>query len=114
MFQMALMDINLVYVRQLIKLGLRDLTTRELIDLRSRNITVEYIAEVRSSGYDFSGADLIHLNDHGVESGFLRELRKAGYRLQRRRSNANCTITASMPATSATWNPPNITSPPTI
>ena len=78
MFQMALMDINMVYVRQLIKLGLRDLNTRELIDLKSRNITTDYIAEVRGSGYDFSGADLIHLNDHGVEGGFLRELRKAG------------------------------------
>lgn len=82
LFSMAVSDVSLVFARQVLKLGMRDVTSTDLIRMRERNITPEYIAETRSYGYDYTATDLIRLKDHGVNGQFLHDLKKAGYDLR--------------------------------
>jgi hypothetical protein len=81
LFSMAMNNVDMVFVRAVQKTGLRTDSARDLIRLRVHSITPEYIAEVRSAGYDYSVEDLVRLKVHGVGPDLLRELKKHAYNL---------------------------------
>lgn len=81
LFSMLTHDVNLVFVREVKKNGLRDTSARELVRLRIHGITPEYIADIRSAGYDYSADDLVRLKIHGVNTDFLRDLKRDSYNL---------------------------------
>lgn len=83
-FTMMLTDVTLDFAKGVKSAGL-GASTEELIQMRTHGVTLEYVDDVRRSGYaDLRAHDLIDLRVHGVRSDFLRDLKDAGYDLPAR------------------------------
>ena len=79
LFQMAMSDVSLDFVRSVKSAGL-EASASELLDLRHHGLSAEFIREAKNAGFQsLSASDLIELKDHGVQPDFLRGLKDAGY-----------------------------------
>lgn len=79
LFDMLMMDVSLEYARGVKSAGL-GATTKELIEMRIHGVTLQYIADIRSSGYtDLRAKDYVEMRIHGVKPEFVKELKAAGY-----------------------------------
>ena len=79
LFQMAMNDVSLEFVRSVKSAGL-EASASDLLDFRNHGLTADFIREAKNAGFNsLSARDLIQLKDHGVQSDFLRGLKDAGY-----------------------------------
>ena len=79
LFQMAMNDVSLAFVRGVKSVGL-EASTSDLLDLRNHGLSADFIREAKNSGsQSLTVRDLIQLKDHGVQSDFLRGLKDSGY-----------------------------------
>src|SRR5262245_4326418 len=80
-FQMALAGVTLDFARVARYSGLSASTT-QLLDMRNHGVTLEFIQEMKKSGYEkLRAEDLIRMRDHGVSTGFVADLKNSGYDL---------------------------------
>jgi hypothetical protein len=81
LFSMMLSGISLDFAREAKEAGLQT-SIEQLADLQRAGVTLEFIRDARRDGYSgLSARDYIDLHTQGVRTGFLRELKDAGYDL---------------------------------
>ena len=79
LFQMAMSDVSLEFVRSVKSAGL-EASASELLELRNHGLSAEYIREAKNAGFQsLSVRDLIEMKNNGVQPDFLRGLKDAGY-----------------------------------
>ena len=50
-----------------------------MIDLKNQGLRVEFLKEAKEMGYGFSPKEMLDLQHHGVDSGYLRKLNDSGF-----------------------------------
>ena len=82
LFLMAIANVSLDFVGEVRSADIAS-SLRDLLDMAAHGVDSKYIHEVNRTGYrDLRAQDYIELRDHGVESRFLEELKQAGYQLR--------------------------------
>jgi hypothetical protein len=79
LFSMTMADVTLEFARG-VKSANVPSTTNQLLEMRIHGINLDYIQEMRSSGYTtLSAKDYVEMKIHGVTPELVAELKKAGY-----------------------------------
>ena len=79
LFQMVLTHIKLDFVREVRSAEIAT-SLHDVLELAMHGVNSQYIHEVNRTGYrDLRAQDYIEMRDHGVEPRFIEELKEAGY-----------------------------------
>src|SRR5690349_12278017 len=80
LFSLAVIDVQLAFVRDLAALGYDRLSLDNLIAMRIHGAGPQFISEVKAAGYDRLPVDeLIAMRIHGVTPDYIREVKSLGY-----------------------------------
>lgn len=67
------------FIREVSRLGYRNLTVQDYIDLRNHGVTAEYLKGLKDAGYELGSEAVMQLRMHGVPVDFARRARNLGY-----------------------------------
>ena len=82
LFVLMMSDVDLAYARE-IRQAIPSASLQDLVDLKSRGITLAFIHETaEGNAAALRADDYIALHDHGVDTGYIRALKNAGYELR--------------------------------
>jgi hypothetical protein len=80
LFSLAVIDVQLAFVRDLAALGYDHLSLDNLIAMRIHGAGPQFISEIKAAGYDRLPVDeLIAMRIHGVTPDYIREVKSLGY-----------------------------------
>jgi hypothetical protein len=81
LFLMVITGTNLDFIREVHNAGIVS-SLEDIIELAQHGVNSQYIHDVARTGYrDLKADDYIALRDHGVEARFIQELKDAGYQI---------------------------------
>jgi len=81
LFMMVLSNVNLDFIRELHAANIAT-SLHEILELAAHGVNSQYIHEINRTGYrDLRAQDYIELRDHGVKPRFIEELKQAGYQI---------------------------------
>jgi hypothetical protein len=78
---MVISGTNLDFIREVRGAGIAS-SLQDVLDMAAHGVNSQYIHDVARTGYrNLRAQDYIELRDHGVEARFLEELKDAGYQI---------------------------------
>jgi hypothetical protein len=81
LFLLVITGTNLDFIREVRGAGIAS-SLQDILDMAGHGINSQYIHDVARTGYrNLRAEDYIELRDHGVEPRFLQELKDAGYQI---------------------------------
>jgi hypothetical protein len=81
LFQMVITGTNLDFIREVHNAGIAS-SLGDVLELARHGVNSQYIHDVGRTGYrGLKADDYIALRDHGVEARFIQELKDAGYQI---------------------------------
>jgi hypothetical protein len=81
LFLLVISGTNLDFIREVRGAGIAS-SLQDILDMAGHGINSQYIHDVARTGYrNLRAEDYIELRDHGVEPRFLQELKDAGYQI---------------------------------
>jgi hypothetical protein len=79
LFPMLIADVTLEFARGVKDAGLQA-SSKQLLEMRIHGVTLDYIQQMRSTGYTaLTAKDYVEMRIHGVSPELVRELKQAGY-----------------------------------
>ena len=81
LFQMMVTNVSLDFVREVHSEGVAH-SLQDVLDMSAHGVNSQYIHDINRTGYrDLRAEDYIEMKDHGVEPRFVQQLKDAGYEL---------------------------------
>jgi hypothetical protein len=76
---MAVRDVSLQYAAEVKNSGLSDVKIADLLRLQDHGVELDFIRALRVAGYDdLTADDVVRFRDHGIDGPFLRALKTSG------------------------------------
>ena len=78
-FSMLMSDVSIEFARGVKDAGVAS-TTKQLVDMRIHGVDLDYVRQMRASGYStLTAPDYVEMRVHGVTPELVTELKRAGY-----------------------------------